>query len=210
MTKNEMKKKLLNFILLKITEVGFEKNIYGQTFWKPVQNGRAAVHLSFIDHETDFDVTVDFAVRIDKLEELKNKDNTYLKEKEKKETATIGVELGNLIEGNQKRWTISSEEDIEKVADEIYSKIVEEGIPYIDKYSNLDNILFVCLKDDEDSMLHSPFGDDRAINAVGLAKMLNRGDIKEIISKKKMYLKESELELSNFQNFLNKIGENEK
>lgn len=46
-------------------------------------------------------------------------------------------------------------------------------------------------------MLHSPCRDDRAINAVGLVKLLNRPDIKDIIDKKIMYLKEfDEYELS--------------
>lgn len=206
MNKKELKKELLEILLKRLSELGFDKKIRGQSFWKPINNGRGSVHLSFINHSNDFDVTLDFAVRIEALEDLKNRNNQHLKPKEKKETATVGVELGNLKDGVQKRWTVATQVDIGKVSEEIYKNIVEVGIPYIEKYSNLENILLLSLRDDEAGWLHSPFHHDRAMNAVGLAKLLKREDIKEIVDMKKKYLKErNDHGLTEFQLFVTSI-----
>lgn len=105
------------------------------------------MHLSFFDHINDFDITLDFAIRVKELEALKHKDNINLSEKEKKGTATLGVEYGNFIEKAQKRWTILSQEDTNVVADDINNKIIEVVVPYFDKFSHLENILSVCFKD---------------------------------------------------------------
>ena len=49
---------------------GYEPSRKDQHYVKTTSVGRLNFHLSFIRHQTDFDVTGDVAVRFDRLEEL--------------------------------------------------------------------------------------------------------------------------------------------
>ena len=53
---------LLESVGTKLATHGFKKRV-GQSFLKGYDWGKAAIHLSFIEHPNDFDVTVDVAIR---------------------------------------------------------------------------------------------------------------------------------------------------
>ena len=185
----------------------FEKRIYGQSIRKPIVNGIAAVHFSFINHEDNFDITVDVGIRYNELENMKNEDVTYLTTKEKSNTFTIGAELGNMSIGQQKRWRVYSIDDIDLVTSSMYEDIKNVIFPFIEKYSSREKAFNLCIKDDLEANLFCAFDDNRAINAIGLALILNKDDqLKELVLKKKKYLedKNDEFQLSNFLMFINK------
>ena len=75
---------------------------YTTKFCEKFDKGKISMHLAFIDHPEDFHVTVDVGIRFDELENMKNQWDEGLTIKEKKETYTIGVELGNLVHREQK------------------------------------------------------------------------------------------------------------
>jgi len=102
-----------------VSSDGFKRN-KAQEFIKPYEWGRAAIHLSFIEHRENFDVTVDVAIRFDALEELVNRDNKLLTAKEKCNTFSIGVELGNYIDNKPLRLTVANDADVHRVASLIY------------------------------------------------------------------------------------------
>ncbi|MGH7953764.1 MAG: hypothetical protein ACREFE_17845, partial [Limisphaerales bacterium] len=140
----ELQKKLLNEVAIIVAKHGFSPKPKGQSFRMQKPFGWASFHLSFILHEsTDFDVTTDVALRIDAVENLINEDNNLLSNAEKLQTATIGCELGNLSEGQQKRWNIASDNDVELVAESIHDALASVAIPYIERYSNLQEIFAV-------------------------------------------------------------------
>lgn len=207
MMKKELKKKLIDKLSIHLQQIGFDKKAVGQTFWKPTKNGKLAIHLSYIDHPDNLDITLDLAVRIDELEDLKNSLRPNLKQSEKKQTATIGVEFGNFTMGSQKRWTVATQSDVDTVAMDLYNCIVETGNSYFEKYSNLETILSVCQKDDEIGRLHSPINHVRAINAVGAAKILNNPNLKELIKLKEEYLLSTgDFGLSEYKEFVRLIS----
>jgi hypothetical protein len=119
MSINELQKKLLTSIGEKLMAFGFSKKVKQQSFYRPFEKGNAYVHLSFINHADDFDVTLDVAIRFDEVENLVNSKNNFLTKKEKAETCTLGVELGNLSNGVPKRWNISSDDQISTVTGSI-------------------------------------------------------------------------------------------
>lgn len=205
--KKELKKVLLKRVLDFLANYGFYRRLYGQSFWKPLNVGRGMIHLHFINHANDFDVTVSVSIRFDKLEEMINENNMLLKENEKNSTSTIGVELGNLTKGVQKRWTVKELDDLEFVASDICKMIVEAALPYIDKYKDMNTIFDIIMRDDPDAWLLSPFRHRLAMNAVGLAKLLNKNEmLEEIIRAKTRYLEErNDYGLQIFIQFANKI-----
>lgn len=75
---------------------GFRPKPVGQSFYRDVPGGRWALHVSFIRHETDMDVTADVAVRINAIEQVVNQCETGLTDAEKRRSTTLGAELGNL------------------------------------------------------------------------------------------------------------------
>ncbi len=189
----EIKKKLLKEVNDFLLKYGFEKKIYGQSLRKPIEGGKAFIHLSFINHVNDFDITVSVAVRIDAMEAMANAANRFLTEKEKKksDSATIGVELGNLSGVGQKRWTITNENDIPSVVVSISKDIIEIAFPFIEKYKDANAIFKTMLRDDPAVWTVAPFHYSRAINAVGLAKLLNRDEMLDsIIADKTKFLEE--------------------
>lgn len=201
---------LLKQLSERLVQIGFDKKIHGQSLWKFIEHGRASVHLSFINHVTDFDITVDVSIRIDRVEDMANASNKLLKDREKKMTYTIGTEIGNFINGRQKRWTIDKVEDIGPVCDDIFKCVMEVAVPYIDKYSELENIYEVLLRDDKEGWRHSPIHYRRAIGAVAMARLLGKSDYQDVIDEKTRFLKEREDSgLPFFLHFISKLDESQ-
>jgi hypothetical protein len=191
LNKKELKSTLLKQLAVLLIKHGFEKRIYGQSIKKPIENGTAKVHLAFIEHENDFDVKVDVGIRFDELENMKNEHNMLLTAKEKTNTSTIGVELGNISIGEPKRWTIISKDDIDSVIQSIYKEIKMFLLPFIEKYSCRENVFDLCIKEDSEANLICPLDLKRAINAVGLAIILKKEDqLNELIQTKRKYLED--------------------
>lgn len=204
--RKQLKSTILKKVLGHLMQYGFDKKIHCQSFWKYIDNGRAMVHLSFIDHENDFDVTASVSIRFNVLEEMINEGNILLKPKEKLETSTIGIELGNLAQGKQKRWTVSKESDIDDAIEGICGIIDRVAIPYIEKYKFMENTFEIMLRDDEEIWIFAPFHHRRAMNAVGLAKLLNKDNINEIADAKRSFLSErNDHGLSMFVKFSEKL-----
>ena len=159
-----------------LSKDGFVKRSYGQSIRKPIENGMVSIHFSFINHEDNFDITVDVGIRFNELEHMKNEDVTYLTTKEKSNTFTIGAELGNMCIGQQKRWRVYSIDDIDLVTSSMYEDIKNVLFPFIEKYSSRENAFDLCKKDDLEANLYCAFDDERAINAVAFAIILNKED----------------------------------
>ena len=60
--------------------------------------------MSFIKHAHGCDVTADVAIRVDALEDLLNEWNATLSKAERKQTHSMGAELGNISEGRASAW----------------------------------------------------------------------------------------------------------
>jgi hypothetical protein len=168
----ELEKALLGSVAERVGAFGFDKKVKGQSFYKQTSFGRLAFHLSFIKHEADFDVTANVAVRFDELEDLINEDNELLSEAMKKNTFSLGAELGNISGVGQKRWTVASPADVESVSRSIMDAFARIGVPYLEKYSNMETALDALSGDDQAAWLHSPLHDARAVRAIGLAFLL--------------------------------------
>src|SRR5260221_2799057 len=115
----QLKAKLFNKVRDFLTEHGFKANQAQQAFYLSKPCGYLCLHLAFIRCVEGMEVAMDMAIRFNDVQDLLNEDNPDLPEESKKRQATLGCEVGNLTEGEPKRWTITKEEDISPVASQM-------------------------------------------------------------------------------------------
>ena len=159
-------KELRDALLMEVGErlrpLGFRARVSYRDFYRELGSCRQLLHISFINHKRDFDVTADVAVRHHVVEDVRNQGRPYLAEAEKKQTATIGAELGNIAGRGQHRWAIIDRNDIPSAADGIVSYFRGVGLPFLERFSSLRETFEVLRGGSKESRLICPFDDERA------------------------------------------------
>ena len=169
----EIENGLLVALATRVQPQGFVLRRSHQDYVKSTSSGRWVLHVAFIEHDDDFDVTADVALRLDAVQDLVHRDNPDLSQKEKRETATAGAELGNIADGRQERWTVADITSVDPVADAIYRTFVGFGLPYLERLSDPRQLLDELATNDRRSWLHAPFHGWRNKTAVALALILS-------------------------------------
>ena len=172
----ELRNGFLDSLALAMPRYGFKGKPIGQSFHRSLPFGRWSFHAAFINHDTDVDVTADVAVRVDAVEDLVHSGNKLLSDREKQQTATIGAELGNIADHRQRRWTIASMSDVQRVAGAMLDEFQKFGLPYLERYSDLNKMLDILSGNDAAAWLHSPVHAERCKRAVALALVLEKND----------------------------------
>jgi Domain of unknown function (DUF4304) len=167
-----VRKGLFGYLSPELAKYGFTARLSDSAFRRKFPHGQQSIHFQFIYHIVDVDACVDIAVRFDQLEDLINKHKSYLTEKEKKDTWSLGAELGNIHRGAAMRWTMYSGDDIEQASKDILEVIISTAIPSLEKYSDMSNALDAVSGDGPNDWLYSPFDNERAMRAIGLAFLL--------------------------------------
>lgn len=166
-----------------LTGYGFE--FKKKAMVKKTPSGRWLVGFDFIKHVDDFDVTMGVSGRIDALARLQ-----YGEEDSLETCYSFGGELGNINGVGQKRWTVTSQEDIDSVVESMLQAFAQIGLPYLEKYSILENALEAFSRDDKESWNVSMVDDARAKKAIATAFLLNKKELfHELAEKKTAYLK---------------------
>lgn len=182
-----------------LKEYGFVQKLSEQSFRKKVPLGLATCHLSFIPHGgQDFDITADVALRLDAVEELTNRgEGTY----------TMGGDIGNLSVGRQRRWTVATEADLARVATEIVAALKETGFAFFARFSTLQHVYDVLVKNDIESSLYSPFRDVRWRSVLALAWLLGRTEeLPHLIAEGEAFLRsKNDPSIRRFTDFASKI-----
>ncbi len=171
-----LQEEFLKRLATELRRYGFQSKAADQAFYRIMPFGWWGFHLAFIPHDADFDVTGDVAIRVDKVENLVNADNKVLSRREKSETATIGAELGNIADHRQKRWTVASASDLESTARSLITEFAKFGIPYLERFSDLETMLEALADNQPSGWLHSPVHASRCKRAVALALVLGKKD----------------------------------
>lgn len=203
----ELQSELLEAVGQRIAEYGFKYKASEQAYLRAIPDGRSCLHLAFIRHQHDFDVVADVAVRFDQLEDLVNSSNTLLSKKEKGQTYSLGAELGNISGEGQKRWSLASSSEVERVADQLVECFKAIGLPYLDRASNLEAGYQLLTSPGRDAWLHNPIHTARSKRVVGLAKILGRTDeFAELVSESLQFLEGTkDFGLQDFKRFIASI-----
>ena len=177
----DLKSHLLQKVQIGMAEQGFKFDQKSGYFDKTMPGVRWSFGLGFIKHTSDFDVTANVSVGLDSLEQLLQKgDDSY----------SLGAELGNIADGKQKRWNVITMEDVDQAATDIMDAFADIGLPYLEKYSVMENALEAFRGDDKAAWLHSPVDVARAKRAIGLAFLLNkREEFQKLAEQKTAFLK---------------------
>ncbi|WP_143169190.1 hypothetical protein [Vibrio quintilis] len=101
-------------------------------------------HISCVSHDSDFDAIGDVA-----LEYLSGK----------KRMCIIGAELGNIKGSGQMRFPVSSSDEAARSAKSLYEFFVEVGLPFLNKYSDPNEVVTTLKRGGHEAMLISPFTD---------------------------------------------------
>jgi len=189
-----------------VAERGFRFKPGTQSFRAIKSFGWASLHLAFIRHpRTDFDVVADVELRIDAVEALLVTGARSKSESLKR--ATVGGEFGNLTDGIQKRWTVAAESDVMQVACQIYEEFERVGIPYIERNSNLDDVLETLSRNDRSSWIQCAFHNLRCQIVVALAYVLRDYEkVDSLIEQGEGFLKaRKDSGLPHFQEFVKRL-----
>jgi hypothetical protein len=159
-------KELRNELLLRLDDrlhpLGFRLRKTLRDFRREVRGCSQFLHIAFINHPSDFDVTADVAVRHHPVENMLNEERTYLKESEKKLTATVGAELGNILGIGQHRWTVANERDIPIVVDGVVNHFEKVGLPFLERFTSLEEVFRVLSVNRSEALLVCPLPEKRA------------------------------------------------
>ena len=156
----ELRSGLLAALEATLAEAGFRRT--EQSFWKQWGQAKLCVHISFIKHSTDFDATIDVAVRHIQVEDRLNESRRNLSARQKRQTATIGVELGNWGEGRPHRWTVSGPADVRATAASMLSEIRRIGYPFLERFASLPELGRVLDADEKEARLICPVPEKRS------------------------------------------------
>jgi hypothetical protein len=143
-----------------------------QTYQGPPGPARWLVHVGLTNHGAEVDFTVDVAVRHAVLQERMV--NTYrgLSPKQRRQTATVGVELGNWADGRRQVWTVRTPADIVPAVHGAVSVLHQFGWPFMQRFSTIDAILKVLEEDGREARLICPvLGARTELRAVAKAAM---------------------------------------
>ena len=99
-----------------------------------------SIHFGYIKQTDSFDLTCDVGVRFNEVEDLLNRNREYLTDRERKQTFTIGAELGNLRQGSQMRWTIAAVEDALLIATEVADEVTRTAVPFFEQFSDVSAV----------------------------------------------------------------------
>jgi len=156
---DERRRQLLLEVGKTLAPLGFRKR--EQSFRREVAGCRQSLHLSFIPHRDDFDVTADVAVRHHALEDILNQDRASLTDAAKKDTCTVGAELGNIAGTGQHRWTVVTVRDVGPVVVGLEDLFLRVGLPWLDRFSSVKEIQRVLRDDRREAALICPIAQSR-------------------------------------------------
>ena len=160
-------------------QYGFNNRPRGRTFSRSMPFGRWAFNLGVVSARQAIDDRADVALRVAAVEDLVARDNHPLSARDRRQTFTMGAELGNIARGIAKWWTILAPENVEPVASEILRDFETVGLPYLERFSDLEAMLDVLRRNDASGWLHSPIHAERCKRAVALAFVLGKQAIAE-------------------------------
>jgi hypothetical protein len=172
-----------------LTTIGFVPKTSERSFWRSFKNGLGSITFDFQENPEGLEVKVFAEIRFDELEDLKNQTSNQLSEREKMLTFSLSDECGYL-QGKQfpQKWFLNDGNKIEDLIEEMSDVILDTVVPYLETYSNMERALEYMLEN-TGSTVHKSL-ETVSINAVGLAYILGRMDLDDIIAAKTKVLKE--------------------
>lgn len=103
------------------------------------------LHIAFVNHRDDFDLVADVAV-----------EHFHAK----KQLSILGAELGNIARTGQRRWTVGSDASASDAVNGLLMLFKEVGIPFMQRFSDLGEVVRVLRTDPITTRLIFPLVSD--------------------------------------------------
>jgi hypothetical protein len=116
-------------------------------FTRQFEATRWYMHLAFVNHANDFDAIVNVSV-----EYVRNR----------KRVAIFGAQLGNIAGVGQTRHRVAAERDIPETVEGIVTEFNAVGMPFLERFSRLPEVLSILKRGGREAGLISPFQDMHA------------------------------------------------
>jgi hypothetical protein len=174
-----------------LSKHGFKYRSLRQHYYRITSTGKDFLHIAFITHHDNFDITADFAVRNDAIEDLINYHlPNYIITKDKKWTVTVGAQLGNVanLTVEERRERVATEEDIPRALAGIIAQFETIALPCYSRFSSLESILAIASGDGKESRLFTAGPVGRAQVAFAGAYILRDKRLFEELEQRKMSL----------------------
>ncbi|NRF91948.1 hypothetical protein HQN89_13080 [Paenibacillus frigoriresistens] len=183
------KKEQLYALWPQMTTLGFVGKIREESFWRSFKGGFGSIKFVYSDNPNKTEITMFAEIRFNELENLKNQSRSHLSDRDKLQTFSFSDEYGYLRgKPFPQKWFFDDETDMDDLAEDMSVAILDTLVPYLEKYSTMERALDFMLEK-ENRMKHSSI-DTTAINVVGMAFILGRNDLDDIISSKTQMLRE--------------------
>lgn len=170
-TIKELEALLLRELAQELTTFKFKPRLRQQEFFIDTGSAERVVHVGFIRHKIDIDATLDIGVLLPAVEKVL-KNGGWIGSG----SATIGAEIGNVVDGRPRRWAIRTELDAIRVASEMATVFATFGVGWLEKFSNLEVVFDELATNDRHSWLLMPLHAKRCAIVVTLAILLRSGE----------------------------------
>jgi hypothetical protein len=128
-----------------------------RSFVHPHDNCRWHLHLAFVNHTDDFDVIADVAV-----------EHSLGKQR----ICIPGAELGNIAGTGQRRWTVGPNASVSDAAHGLLTLFGEVGIPFMQRFTDLAEVVRTLRTDPVGTRLMFPFEIDPLSEASRIESIL--------------------------------------
>lgn len=187
----KLKEQLLNELAARLERHGLKYVKSRQAYIRRFPWGMWGVHLNFGSANAIL-AAIDIAIRFDEVENLLHELTDYLSPKEMRNTFTVGVELGNWYDGGWRHYKGHDKAEISATVGKMERDIVSEALPFLEKYSDLEEVYRLIAEETRESRLICAFNDKRAMVAIATAHVLGKSDeeLRRLIDAKLDYLRD--------------------
>ena len=143
------KRETLQLLAKEFSPDGFQAVASRQALTRRRPPGEHVIHVAFVRHPHDLDLTVQLAVRLDRLRPLYRISQLGVE-------PMLGAEVGNMLDGRPRRWTIASSADAGVVVESIHSCCTSFALPWFAEAANLGTVYEWLRQDDRRAWLLAP------------------------------------------------------
>lgn len=133
-----------------------------RTFVQPYGTCKCYVHLKFANYGNNFNVAVDVAV-----EHLMKKQRICI----------LGAELGNIRGTGWHSWNVESKSSALAAAEGMHALVHEVGLPFLNQFSDLAEVLRILRTDEYTTRLVFPFEKNAALEADRIASLMEENSL---------------------------------
>lgn len=208
MTGEKSIKALQNLVLRhlgqELAESGFSVRPSKQDYVREVTDAIWIAHAGFVRHRVEIEVSLDLAISLTSIVALLARIGCN-----DPHAATIGAELGNLVDGRPRRWTVRSELDATTAAKDIAEEFRRFGLPWLNEFSDLNAVHAVLAANDRRSWLLMPLHARRFTILLATAVLVKRyTDLPELIRSSRAFLeRQGDRDIAAFDDFVGRLNE---